>query len=177
MSRTRSLPIGLVAEIGLRARDENTWWAKYTSLKKNAAKRGLECSLSFKQYLKLAQRAGIVSPKEIGCTSNKYQMGRLGDTGNYVWGNCRFITMAENQKEKIINGGQDVGMLKRLSRIPKGGYANATKTFCILSPSGKQFIGDNLKEFCRSYGLGYNWMAATLRGSKSQYKGWTGSYI
>ena len=84
---------------------KDAWKVKYTQLKKNAGRRGIKCLLTFEEYMRLAKKAGISSPDEIGRTSGKYQMSRRGDAGNYVIGNCRFLTIEENLSEKVINGG------------------------------------------------------------------------
>lgn len=95
----------LVNVFGFRDRDWSDWWKKYIVLRSNALGRRVECLLTFRQYLKLAKRAGILKPAQIGRSLDAYQMSRKGDTGNYEWGNCRFLTMEQNQKEKHKNGG------------------------------------------------------------------------
>ncbi|USE39519.1 hypothetical protein [Endozoicomonas sp. SCSIO W0465] len=49
--------------------------------------------------MQLVFNAGLSHPKQIGLASNDYQLGRIGDTGGYVMGNCRFITQKQNKKE------------------------------------------------------------------------------
>lgn len=87
------------------------FYRKWRNLKNNVVHRNVECLLSFKQYVRLARKAGIDHPDQIGNYRGDYQMARYGDTGNYVLGNCRFITKEENLKELVENGGHARGRL------------------------------------------------------------------
>ena len=95
------------------------WKRKFRTLRSNAHLRNAECLLTFVQYLKLAKKAGLTDPSQVGRTTNKYHMARLGDTGDYEWGKWRFITMADNIKEKLVNGGADVQAMKMRGRTAK----------------------------------------------------------
>ena len=103
---TRAVRSAVVTKRGFPSSQYSRWWRKYCTLCGNAAKRGLQCLLTFDEYLDLAKKAGLTSPDDVGNISGKYQMGRRGDVGNYVWGSCRFITVEQNHREMVANGGQ-----------------------------------------------------------------------
>jgi hypothetical protein len=110
-------------------RYEKEWRYKYQNLRSSAVKRNVNMCLSFRQYIKLAKKAGLKEPSQIGRTSvDNYQMGRIGDTGDYEWGNCRFITMEQNKNEKIANGGQERASQKIRGRnkFNNEGYARVS---------------------------------------------------
>lgn len=91
-----------LVQIGLDPDQSNIWASKWRSLydrKRNV------CTLTFEQYVGLALEANITDPNQIGRSIDKFQMARTGDSGDYSLGNCRFITMRDNIKEKVINGG------------------------------------------------------------------------
>lgn len=94
-----------VVSCGLSIEDTRAWYNKYRTLTMNAKQKGNQNLLSFRQYLKLAVKAGLTSPTQIGNTSGSYQMSRVGDSGDYEVGNCRFLTLEENHAEKHKNGG------------------------------------------------------------------------
>jgi hypothetical protein len=114
--------------------------------------------------MKLAKRADVQKPHQIGKSKGKFQMGRIGDVGNYEWGNCRFIPMEQNLAERASNGG-NIEIGRKLARM-----------FKVTSPRWNTYIGDNLKRFCRRYGLDYSCMKAVCGGKKEHHKGWVGSY-
>ncbi len=66
--------------------------------------RGIEYSLTFDELMCLISDAGI-SPSDIGSSATNYCLARKNeitneiDSGDYVIGNCRFITMSENVSE------------------------------------------------------------------------------
>jgi hypothetical protein len=180
MSQTRSLPVGLVESLGLLKADEASWWRKYSYLKRNSQARAIECLLSFRQYLQLAKRAGVLRPSMIGCKSDKYQVGRIGDTGNYEIGNCRFITMAQNQHEKVENGGDASGIALRVANNKsrdRASFVRRSENFELCSPNGKIHTGTNLRAFCAQYDIHFICLAAVCRGSRKSHKGWTGKYL
>lgn len=86
--------------IGLPPEEVSVWAKKWTNLKGDAKRKGRQCLLSFEEYAMLAKEAGLQSVEEIGVLPNKYQLGRVEDRGNYVWGNCRFIPKEQNLKER-----------------------------------------------------------------------------
>lgn len=94
-----------VASLGFPVDDVSKWMRKYYKLRGNVPLRGVELKLSFLDYITLAKEAGITDPDQIGSGRGKYQIGRIGDSGNYEIGNCRFITKEQNLLEMIENGG------------------------------------------------------------------------
>lgn len=106
---THSLRKEFLAGVGLDSSKESVqiWGNKYNSLKQNAKNnRGCICDITFEQYVNKAIGAGILDPHQIGRGLDKYQMGRIGDIGDYTVYNCRFITQEQNLKEEIANGGK-----------------------------------------------------------------------
>lgn len=177
------------------------WTRKHRQLRVHAKQRGFDCTLTLRQYIKLAVRAGIEEPDEIGRTRGKYQMSRKGDKGHYVWGNCRFLTIEENQREKIENGGFERGASKVRGRTAATheGVARTvaarvgnrketheyiarmalkkSKPFKVKSPTGRVYSGYNLNEFCEKKGLSRSSLSKVCRGERNDHRGWTGRYL
>lgn len=66
----------------------------------NSLKEGVVFDLSFEEFCDLVKNANLVS-SELGFSGGKkFVLARYGDTGGYVYGNCRFITQSENALEK-----------------------------------------------------------------------------
>lgn len=82
----------------------SAWRHKWRTQKDNASRREIEHSLTFKEYLRLARRAKLSRPEDVGVKGNRYVLARLGDTGPYSFDNCRFITNSANLKEGRRNG-------------------------------------------------------------------------
>ena len=61
--------------------------------------RGDECTLTAQQIAQLLEEAGITI-HQLGSRAHQYHLARYGDTGNYEWGNCRFLLSVENIKEQ-----------------------------------------------------------------------------
>jgi len=60
-------------------------------------------NLTFEQYLKKMQKAGI-RPRDIGNRITQYQLSRFNDEGPYTKTSCRFLKKSQNLKEqKRIN--------------------------------------------------------------------------
>lgn len=83
---------------------DQIWREKFAHHKGHAKERGLESHLSFDDYVRKAHEAGLTSPNQIGRLEGQYQLGRVGDTGNYDDDNCRFIPMLQNFQEARENG-------------------------------------------------------------------------
>lgn len=181
------------------------WIRKYKKQAKGARDRGIEHDLTFKQFMRLAQRAGLTSPEDIGKSPSSYQLGRVGDKGGYTLGNCRFITQRQNLEERRINGGNaevsrkltgrnasnDEGraeVSRKLRGRSKNSHAYLQEQadrqgfgFVIFAPDGTRYKGSNVTEFCtstkmRKHKLNQANISKMLRGDKPQYKGWTGHY-
>lgn len=81
--------------------DDGKLYRKFSNKRANAQKEGIPFSLTFDDFCSLVRDAGLVS-SQLGFSGSKYVLARYGDKGGYELGNCRFITQAENAKEKII---------------------------------------------------------------------------
>lgn len=86
----------LLVRLGLDPTYQTYWYYKWGNLFSSVSAN----KLTFEEYIGLAIDAGIETPHQIGRLPGQYQLGRLGDMGDYEIGNCRFITKEENQKEK-----------------------------------------------------------------------------
>ena len=76
-----------------------TWKTKY----QKANSRGTHFLLTFEEYLYKAYEAGLTCPSQIGTKGNQdrvYNLSRFEDKGLYTVENCRFITAAENRRER-----------------------------------------------------------------------------
>jgi hypothetical protein len=60
---------------------------------------GVKCLLSVSDVKYLLKEASITLD-QIGRKPHEYQLSRLNDEGDYVLGNCRFVTQKENRSEK-----------------------------------------------------------------------------
>lgn len=166
----------------VKVKDALLWRKKFIELRRNAPYRGASCTLTLDQYVKLAVKAGIKSPTEIGKGSDNFNLSRKGDVGDYTFSNCRFILKSENLEEKHVNGGIDSAAEKKRGRTKLNDLSvlrqskKMSKTFRVVSPSGEVFKGLNLKEFCKQRGLTATSMFAVCRGDQHSAKGWTGKY-
>lgn len=190
-----------LARHGFSTSDARKWVRKWRNLKARTNHTGTEMTLSLKCYVLKAKAAKIVSPDQIGRKPHLYQLGRYGDSGGYTKNNCRFITMRQNLRERKINGGaQACGdkirgrtklndksvasmaaiMASRNKKNHSGVAAGALKksrSYVIISPDGKKYVGRNLKEFCIEHGLKGPTMSRLLRGIyKTAHGGWKGHY-
>lgn len=170
------------------------WKTKWATLKQRAKAYGVDFQLTLEQYKALAVEAGIEA-EQIGRCKGEYCVGRLGDVGPYTVGNCRFITVSQNHKEKVLNGGQarqtakvkgipNEKVARKLTGRNKHEYANLahladcnSKYFRVVSPTGEVFEGKNLNEFCKTHSLTQANLSAVCRGQAKHHKGWTGEYL
>jgi len=67
--------------------------------KSRAARQGIGHELTLPHIYLLLYQARITG-KDIGKSSTSYCLARFNDTGPYRLGNCRYITVAENNREK-----------------------------------------------------------------------------
>lgn len=190
----------LLGELGLIV-DVKWWTDKFRTLVRNAPKKGVFCDLSFDQYVRLAKRAGIKSPDEIGPYKGKFQMGRKGDIGDYTIGNCRFITRERNAYEKHKNGGVARGAIKqglfhrgrtaatdeyvaRRAEKLRGrtkenhlGVSEAarknSKPFAFRSPTGTVYRGRGLRQFAEDHELHAPSLGDLMKGNLKHHRGWT----
>jgi hypothetical protein len=132
---------------------------------------GIDFGLSLEQYIRMAEDAGI-GPEQIGRRRGEYCVGRLGDQGGYFVGNCRFITVEQNHKEKVQNGGH----ARASAKVRGKPNTKLAKRFILTSPEGVVYEGSNVSEFCRKHGLDQPNVSALCRGALKKHKGWTGEY-
>lgn len=154
-----------LSSIGLNPEDLGVWQKKWKGLKGTSVSRGTAFLLSFEDYVTIAAYSGLKSPDLIGRGLGKYGMGRLGDSGDYVIGNCRFITNAQNIEERNLNGGTE----RRTKKL--------SKSFKAVSPLGEVFTGYNISKFTRDMGLTSGSLSGCARGIYAQHLGWTCEYI
>jgi hypothetical protein len=190
---------------GFDPQDLTVWRHKWFRLVQRSRAEDKECTLTFIDYISLAKAAGLTSPDQIGRSQGQYQMGRLGDTGGYILGNCRFITMQQNQDERKQNGGTAIAV-EKAAKIRRGQTKENNKSirsmakklngrtadeydylrvaglrrgkrFRVVSPTGIVYKGDSLNAFCKEHNLSQASMSLVCRGKKNQYFGWTGKYL
>lgn len=89
-------------QMGLCRAEVSEWGKNWNNLRSRATRVKRDCDLSFEDYTMLAAKAGIRSASQIGIFPGAYQMGRFGDVGGYVKGNCRFIVKEQNLKERWL---------------------------------------------------------------------------
>ncbi|AUR97723.1 hypothetical protein NVP1244A_021 [Vibrio phage 1.244.A._10N.261.54.C3] len=106
--RRKTAKIILADELGLAYDYIDRCHNKHHSAKCNAATKGVEFNLTLREYVSLMDEAGI-TVDDIGCSINNYNLGRIGDSGPYMLGNCRFITVEQNIRERVHNGGAKIG--------------------------------------------------------------------
>lgn len=82
--------------------DDGKLKRKFINKKSNAKQEGILFLLSFEQFQTLITDANLKS-SDLGFSGNRFDLARYNDTGNYEVGNCRFISHAENMKERVIS--------------------------------------------------------------------------
>lgn len=120
----------------------------YDRKRHNAKRRGIDFNLSFDEYSTLLSRAGI-TVDQIGQKHDQYCLGRFGDVGDYSLHNCRFITVAENNREaartKPLNGFSSGGGYQAAN----SGILNHNSKGKVITPWG---TFDSLREAERAPG-------------------------
>lgn len=159
----------VLRQLGFNEKDVGAWRKKFKALRDNSRLRGVKCLLSFRQYMKLAKRAGIETPEEIGKGVLQFCVSRVGDSGNYEVGNCRFKTVRENLDERRKNGGNSV--------VGRKNKVNSSYRYSIRGPTGRTYVGLCLKDFCKKKSLNYRRMQRVCGGLEISYQGFSGSYI
>ena len=79
--------------------DDGKLHQRFENKRVNAKAEGIECQLSYEDYMLLVTDAKLVS-SQLGFTGEGYVLGRYNDSGPYSIDNCRFITQKENSDEK-----------------------------------------------------------------------------
>ena len=77
----------------------------YASQISTSAQRGIEFLLTFDEWLKIWEDSGHLH--ERGKHLGQYQMARHRDMGPYAIGNVKIVTISENRREDIENGGRE----------------------------------------------------------------------
>ncbi|KAA1013012.1 hypothetical protein FVF58_09485 [Paraburkholderia panacisoli] len=95
--------IKVVEELGFSAELADEWYGKFLKHQNHALDRSIKSLLTFSQYMTKVRDAGISSPAQIGRKRDQFQMGRIGDVGDYEENNCRFITAYQNHCEARAN--------------------------------------------------------------------------
>lgn len=191
----------VVSSAGFAENSTEDWFKKYRSQRDHAVQRGVNRELTFQDYLTLANEAGLKSPDQIGKSSEQYHLSRLGDQGDYIVGNCRFITASQNHVEAFANGRldtrieQQIGQTKETSeRVRKMAESQTGKTkannpgtaaqaeklakeFVLTAPDGTIHRGKNVVEFCKQHDLQHANLYKVFSGRKQHHKGWTGRYL
>jgi hypothetical protein len=152
---------------GYSAKESFAFYKKWKSLRTNAQTRGIECLLTFDQFIRKAHEAGI-RPSHIGRRPGQYNMCRWTDRGNYTNSSCRFATKEENYIDRGFNGGSALAGAKTRVKL--------AKEFIAISPAGKKYRSCNVRSFCERHDLKHGTMSLVLLGINSHHKGWTGYY-
>jgi hypothetical protein len=121
----------ITVELGFKEKHADTFHRKWKTIKGHAAQRNIEFCLSYKQYVKLAAKAGLTNPGQIGPANGQYVVGRVGDSGPYKVGNCRFIPREQNQEEAYESireaASRRVGITKAVNPNLRNGREGHTK--------------------------------------------------
>ena len=135
-------------------------------LRGNARKRGDECHITESDLDLLLAEAGITMA-DIGQKSHEYALARYNDTGDYVLGNCRFITVAQNNAERKAKGwekGRPRGPMseeqKAKRRVP---MSEEAKRKISLTTKGRK----KSEEHKRKIGLAHKGRPSPHRGKKN----------
>ena len=191
--------------LGFNPDDYDVWREKWRDLKNSAASRDIECELSFSSYLDLAVIAGIDHPSQIGRGRGQFQMARPTDAGPYAVGNCRFVTMEQNQQERKLNGGTAIAVEKtarkrrgQTKETDDGVRAMAEKLtgrrasdydylrvcalrrgrpFELISPEGVVHRGHSLNAWCKEHGFRQSTIQKICAQPGKVWNGWTGKFI
>lgn len=104
----------------------------------NSLKEGVSFNLSFEEFCDLVKSANLVS-SELGFSGGKkFVLARYGDTGGYVYGNCRFITQSENAFEKNNTEKMKNGSRRNLEEARKASKRVFENNPKILVNAGKK---------------------------------------
>lgn len=82
--------------------DDHKLASHYYNKRTNAKKENINFNLSIDEYCELVSKANLKS-SNLGFSGDNFVLARYNDIGDYSFDNCRFITQAENAKEKKIS--------------------------------------------------------------------------
>lgn len=88
-----------VTALSAKLDDDGKLYQKYRSRVTISKHFPNKCLLTFDEFCQLMDDAGIKS-SDLGYTGTNWDLARYGDQGNYTFDNCRFITHAENLRER-----------------------------------------------------------------------------
>jgi hypothetical protein len=180
----------VVRDCGLFDEDVGLWYKKYHGHKYHAMQRGLKSFLTFKNYMVKVVEAGLSRPDQIGARGEQYQLGRIGDTGDYTIDNCRFITSRQNILEAFSNK-RHLDSIEQKAKLRRGQTKETceavakqaaslsrtlSKEFVVFDPDGNRYTGRDISEFSKQHGLYHGGLHAVCRGERRSCRGWTGSY-
>ncbi|CAM0015714.1 hypothetical protein VPHK397_0087 [Vibrio phage K397] len=154
-------------------------YKKYHTKIHNAAEKGSGVMvMTFEEYAQLALDAGIWAD-DIGRSSNQYHLSRIGDTGDYTVGNCRFIQHCDNNKERMENGGSKSQADKITGRTYENHEGRRTQAeklsmyYVVTSPEGVEEVCQGLNRYCRDNDISSpNYMHDVANGKRDNHKGW-----
>jgi hypothetical protein len=122
--------------LGFSEEDADAWYRKYLKHQNHALDRGLVSNLTFHQYMTKVRNAGLDSLEQIGTGNEQFQLGRIGDVGDYENDNCRFITARQNRIEAHDNG-RCVEANRKNSEQRKGQTKYTSETYKKISEALK----------------------------------------
>lgn len=154
-----------MVRIGLNPADLIGWRKKWKGLKGTSIKRGSQFNLTFEDYVTIAVESGLTHYSQVGRRKGEHGMARIGDSGPYEYGNCRFLTTEENIAERSLNGGTQ-------NQIDK-----MSQAFIAIDPSGNEYVGENLTKFTRDMGLSNDYLGKIARGVHVSRSGWKCKYV
>lgn len=86
--------------------DDEKLKRKWINKRVNATAENIGFNLTYDEFCILVEEAKLVS-SDLGFTGNNYVLARYNDTGDYIVGNCRFITHKENMAEQTRTQAQE----------------------------------------------------------------------
>lgn len=154
-----------MVKVGLNPDHLTEWRKKWKGLKQTSVKRGSEFKLSFEDYVTIAVESGLTHYSQIGRRKGEHGMARIGDSGPYEYGNCRFLTTEENIAERTLNGGT-ARQSEKMSH-----------KFKVTYPDGRIYTGGNLTKFTRDNNLSADYLGKLARGIHESRFGWKCEYL
>lgn len=109
--------------------DDGKLYMRYNNKKIDAKKNQIGINMSFEEFCQLMVDAGVKS-SQLGRGRDDYQLARYGDSGDYVVGNCRFITQLDNARER---------------KVSDKSRENSKRSAAIMNSSRPDDIGDRIK--------------------------------
>lgn len=126
-----------VSDLEGKLNDDGKLYNKWKLKCSNAKTMGNECYLSFDDYCKLVQDAGLMS-SQLGISGESYELARYGDKGPYSIDNCRFITHQENMQEREVSNKMIESVLR--SAVMRKGKKR------VLSEEGRKSLEEYRKK-------------------------------